>query len=270
MSTYLAEFIGTMVLMILGNGVNAGVTLNSSYSKDAGWVVITFGWGIAVTMAVFAVGSISGAHINPAVTLALAASGDFPVSDAPLYVDVSFYIIAQILGAITGATIVWLHYLPHWGKTEDPAAKLGVFSTSPAVPSRWANLLSEMIGTFILIAGLLFIGANKFTEGLNPVVVGALIVAIGMSLGGSTGYAINPARDLGPRIAHAILPIKGKGDSNWGYAWIPVIGPLLGGVMGAFFYQAIFQSKTGIGFWAMSTVTLVVIVLAIMEEGKKR
>ncbi|MEZ4954168.1 MAG: MIP/aquaporin family protein [Saprospiraceae bacterium] len=263
MSTYLAEFIGTMLLMILGNGVNAGVTLHSSHAKDAGWVVIALGWGLAVTMCIYAVGSISGAHINPAVTLSLAASGEFPMKDVP------FYIIAQILGAITGAAIVWLHYLPHWGKTNDPAHKLGVFATGPAVPSRWANLLSEMIGTFVLIAGLLFIGANKFTEGLNPVVVGALIVAIGMSLGGTTGYAINPARDLGPRIAHALLPIKGKGDSNWSYAWIPVVGPLLGGVMGAFFYQAIFQGKMGLGFWAISAVTLAVIVLAVMEEGKK-
>ena len=264
MSTFLAEFIGTMLLMILGNGVNAGVTLHSTYSRGAGWVVITFGWGLAVTMAVFAVGSISGAHINPAVTLALAASGDFPVAQVP------GYIIAQILGAITGAAIVWLHYLPHWGKTEAPADKLGIFSTGPAVPSRWANLLSEMIGTFVLIAGLLFIGANKFTEGLNSVVVGALIVAIGMSLGGTTGYAINPARDLGPRIAHAILPIAGKGSSNWSYAWIPIAGPLLGGVMGAFFYQAIFQGKMGMGFWVMSAVTMAVIVLAVGEEENKR
>ncbi|MEO1259100.1 MAG: MIP/aquaporin family protein [Bacteroidota bacterium] len=262
MSNFLAEFIGTMLLMILGNGVNAGTTLHLSYSKGAGWVVVTLGWGLAVTMAIYAVGSISGAHINPAVTLALAASGDFTGS-------VPLYITAQMLGAITGATVVWLHYLPHWAKTEDPGSKLGVFSTSPAVPSVWANLLSEIIGTFILVMGLLFIGANQFTEGLNPVVVGALIVAIGMSLGGSTGYAINPARDLGPRIAHAILPIRGKGGSNWGYAWIPVVGPLLGGVMGAFFYQAMFQNKMGLGFWAISGVTLIVIVLAVVEEGKK-
>lgn len=263
MSDFLAEFLGTMILMILGNGVNAGTTLHSSYAKGAGWVVIAFGWGLAVTMAIYAVGSISGAHINPAVTVALAAAGEFPMK------EVDNYILAQMLGAITGAAIVWLHYLPHWRKTEEAADKLGVFSTSPAVSSRWANLLSEMIGTFILIMGLLFIGANKFTEGLNPVVVGALIVAIGMSLGGTTGYAINPARDLGPRIAHAILPIKGKGGSNWGYAWIPVVGPLLGGVMGAFFYQAMFQNKMGIGFWSISVITLIVIVMAVLEEGKK-
>ncbi len=263
MSTYLAEFIGTMVLMILGIGVNAGLTLQGSYAKSAGWVVTTLGWGLAVTMAVFAVGSISGAHINPAVTLALAASGDFPFADVP------GYIIAQMLGAITGATIIWLHYLPHWGKTDSPSDKLGVFSTGPAVPSRWANLLSEIIGTFVLIVGLLFIGANQFTEGLNPVVVGALIVVIGMALGGTTGFAINPARDLGPRIVHAVLPIKGKGGSNWSYAWIPVVGPLLGGVMGAFFYQAIFQGKTGPGFWAMSVATAVIAGLAVMEENGK-
>ena len=265
MSTFLAEFIGTMLLMILGNGVNAGVTLHSSHSKGAGWVVITIGWGLAVTMAIYAVGSVSGAHINPAVTLAFASIGEGDIT----WNDVPTYLGAQMLGAITGATIVWLHYLPHWRKTENPADKLGVFSTSPAVPSRWANLLSEMIGTFILIAGLLFIGANEFTKGLNPAVVGLLIIAIGMSLGGTTGYAINPARDLGPRIAHAILPIKEKGGSNWGYAWIPVIGPLLGGAMGAFFYQAIVNDRMGVGFWVISAVTLVVIVLAVMEENKK-
>ncbi|MEZ4932372.1 MAG: MIP/aquaporin family protein [Saprospiraceae bacterium] len=261
MSTYLAEFIGTMLLMILGNGVNAGVTLHSSHAKDAGWVVIALGWGLAVTMCIYAVGSISGAHINPAVTLSLAASGEFPMKDVP------FYIIAQILGAITGAAIVWLHYLPHWGKTNDPAHKLGVFATGPAVPSRWANLLSEMIGTFVLIAGLLFIGANKFTEGLNPVVVGALIVAIGMSLGGTTGYAINPARDL-PTDRPRITAYQGQRRLQLELCLIPVVGPLLGGVMGAFFYQAIFQGKMGLGFWAISAVTLAVIVLAVMEEGK--
>ena len=264
MSTFIAEFFGTMVLIILGGGVNGAVSLKKSFAESGGWILITLGWGLAVTLAVYAVGSVSGAHINPAVTIALAVAGDFAWAEVPMY------ILAQMLGAIAGATIVWLHYLPHWRTTEDPGTKLGVFSTSPAIPSRWANLLSEIIGTFVLIAGLLFIGANQFTEGLNPIVVGALVAAIGMSLGGSTGYAINPARDLGPRIAHYILPIKGKGDSNWSYAPIPVVGPILGGFLGATIYQLLFQGKTNIYLWISIVVVLVVIGLAVAEESKKK
>lgn len=261
MSTFLAEFFGTMVLIILGGGVCAGVALKKTGSNDSGWIVITMGWALAVTLAVYAVGSISGAHINPAVTLALAAVGEFDWAQVPSY------ILAQMLGAMAGAAIVWLHYLPHWRATEDPETKLGVFSTGPSIPSRWANLLSELIGTFILIAGLLFIGANKFTEGLNPLIVGALIAAIGISLGGTTGYAINPARDLGPRIAHAILPISGKGSSNWSYAPIPVVGPILGGLLGATVYQWLFLGQTSLWLWASLALTAVVIGLAINEES---
>ena len=263
MSAFLGEIIGTMILIIFGCGVNGGTTLFGSYSKGAGWIVITFGWGLAVMLGIYAVGSISGAHMNPAVTLGLVLSGDFPLADAPSY------FLAQMIGAILGATIVWLQYLPHWGQHADPAEKLGVFSTSPAIPSRWANLMSEVIGTFALVLGLLFIGANEFTEGLNPLIVGLLIVALGMSIGGSTGYAINPARDWGPRIAHSILPIKGKGDSNWGYAWIPMVGPLLGGAFGAVFYNAVFKGMMGLPFWIVSAIVLVVVVLAVMEDGKK-
>lgn len=264
MSTFLGELIGTMILIILGCGVNGGTTLHLSYAKNSGWVVVAFGWGLAVMLAVYAVGNISGAHLNPAVTLGLALTGDFAWADVPIY------FAAQLLGAILGATVVWLHYLPHWDKTEEPADKLGVFATGPAVPSRWANLFSEISGTFMLVLALLFIGANEFTEGLNPLIVGLLIVAIGMSLGGTTGYAINPARDWGPRIAHTILPIKGKGGSNWGYAWIPLVGPLLGGALGAVFYMAIFQGNFSLPFWIVSGVVLVVIVLAVMEQGKER
>lgn len=265
MSTFLAEFFGTMVLIILGGGVCGGVSLKKTISNDSGWIVITLGWALAVTLAVYAVGSISGAHINPAVTLSLAAVGEFDWPKVPSY------ILAQMLGAIVGATIVWLHYLPHWRATEDPGTKLGVFSTGPAIPSRWANLLSETIGTFVLISGLLFIGANKFTEGLNPIVVGALIAAIGISLGGTTGYAINPARDLGPRIAHAILPISGKGTSNWAYAPIPVVGPILGGLLGATIYQWIFLGKTCIWLWVSLAATAAIIGLAVSEEmGKEK
>lgn len=235
MSVYLAEFVGTMILILFGSGANAGATLKGSYAKDSGWLTIAIGWGLAVTMAIYAVGEVSGAHINPAVTLALAFSGDFEWQLVP------GYCLAQVLGGAAGATIVWLHYLPHWRATDDPAAKLGIFSTGPAIPSLPANVTSEVIGTAVLVLGLLFIGANQFTDGLNPMVVGLLIVIIGISLGGTTGYAINPARDLGPRLAHALLPIAGKGSSNWRYAWVPVLAPLLGGVLGAASYRLLFH-----------------------------
>jgi glycerol uptake facilitator protein len=231
MSSYLAEFVGTMILIVLGDGVVAGVLLKQSKSENAGWIVIVIAWGLAVTFAIYAVGGYSGAHINPAVTLALAFNGSFPWADVPAYC------LAQLLGAFAGATIVWLHYLPHWKVTEDKGAKLAVFCTAPAIRSTIPNFISEFIGTMVLIMGLLFIGANSFAEGLNPLVVGALITVIGFGLGGTTGFAINPARDLGPRLAHFILPIAGKGSSDWSYSWIPVLGPLCGGIAGALLYQ---------------------------------
>lgn len=261
MSQFLGEFIGTLILILFGCGVNAGVTLHLSKAKDAGWIVIALGWGLAVMLGVYAVGDISGAHLNPAVTLGFAIVGAFPWAEVPSY------ILAQMLGAMAGATLVWLQYLPHWSKTAEPADKLGIFSTAPAVPARWANLLSELLGTFALVLALMFIGANNFTEGLNPLIVGLLIVAIGVSLGGSTGYAINPARDLGPRIAHFLLPIKGKGGSDWAYSWIPVLGPAIGGLMGGLFYQAVFSGAFSIAFWITSGVTVLIIVLAVLEEG---
>lgn len=234
MSAFLGELIGTMLLIIFGGGVVAGVVLNKSKAQNSGWIVITMGWGFAVAMAVYAVGKFSGAHLNPAVTLGLASIGKFPWADVPSY------IVAQMIGAILGAVVVWLHYLPHWAVTEDPGAKLAVFSTGPAIPNTGANLISEIIGTAVLVFGILAIGANEFTQGLNPLIVGFFIVAIGLSLGGTTGYAINPARDLGPRIAHFILPIAGKGSSDWGYAWIPVVGPIIGGILGAQLYNFLF------------------------------
>ncbi|MFN6088032.1 MAG: MIP/aquaporin family protein [Cyclobacteriaceae bacterium] len=234
MSPYLAEFFGTLLLILLGGGVNAAVSLRKSKSENGGWLMIAIGWGLAVMLAIYAVGSISGAHLNPAVTIALAINGSFASS---LVVG---YIVAQFIGAIVGATLVWLHYLPHWKETVDPAAKLGVFCNAPAIRNTFTNLISEIIATMVLIMALLFIGANEFTKGLNPIVVGLLIISIGLSLGGTTGFAINPARDLGPRIAHFVLPIHGKGKSDWSYAWIPVMGPIIGGVLGALTYQLLF------------------------------
>ncbi|MEZ4895483.1 MAG: MIP/aquaporin family protein [Saprospiraceae bacterium] len=234
--SFLAEMMGTALLILLGDGVVAGVLLKYSKSENSGWIVITIGWALAVTFGVYLAGQISGAHINPAVTISMAAGGVFPWSSVPVY------LAGQFLGAFLGATLVYLHYLPHWKKTDDPSVKLGIFCTIPAIRKPGANLLSELIGTFVLMFGLMAIGANKFADGLNPLVVGGLVFAIGVSLGGTTGYAINPARDLGPRIAHALLPIPGKGSSDWGYAWIPVVGPLIGGTLGVLVYQWIFST----------------------------
>jgi len=233
MNTCLAEFLGTALLILLGNGVVAGVVLKDTKNENAGWIVITVGWALAVTFGVFAVGHISGAHLNPAVTLALAATGQFP------WANVGTYVLAQLLGAMLGAVLVWLQYLPHWARTADPASKLAVFCTAPAVRHTTGNFISEFIGTFVLLFGLSALGANRFAEGLNPLAVGALVLSIGLSLGGTTGYAINPARDLGPRIAHALLPIPGKRGSDWAYAWIPILGPILGGICGAVAYRAL-------------------------------
>jgi glycerol uptake facilitator protein len=234
MNSYFAEFFGTMLLILLGEGVVAGVLLKHSKSENAGWHTIVVAWGLAVMIAVYAVGRISGAHLNPAITIALCVSGDFPSG------QVLGYVVAQLAGAFTGAVLVWLHYYPHWAPTQNAAAKLAVFCTAPAIRSVPHNLFSEILGTLVLVMAILFIGANNFAEGLNPVVIGALISTIGFSLGGTTGFAINPARDLGPRIAHFILPIPGKGDSDWSYSWIPVAGPIIGGILGAWLFKMIF------------------------------
>ena len=234
MNVFFAELIGTTLLILLGNGVVAGVLLKNSKAEGAGWLVITVAWGLAVTFGVYAVGAVSGAHLNPAVTIALAATGAFEWAQVPVY------IIAQLLGAVLGACLVYLHYLPHWAKTDDAGLKRAVFCTAPAERHTIGNFTSEFIGTFVLMFGLSALGANKFAEGLNPLAVGALVLSIGLSLGGTTGYAINPARDLGPRIAHALLPITNKGDSDWGYAWIPVVGPILGGIAGAMAHHLMF------------------------------
>lgn len=235
MSPYAAEFFGTMILILLGEGVVAGVVLKGTKSEGAGWLTIVVAWGMAVTLAIYAVGRISGAHLNPAITIALLYTGDFPAYKVP------GYLLAQFAGAFTGAILVWIHYYPHWKLTDDPAKKLAVFCTAPAVRSFPSNLIGEIIATAVLVLGLLFIGENKFTEGLNPLVVGGLIIAIGLSLGGTTGWAINPARDLAPRLAHFILPIPGKGPSDWSYSWVPVVGPLLGGLLGALCFKIMFS-----------------------------
>jgi len=230
MSALVGEFLGTMILVLLGDGVVAAVLLKKSKAENSGWIVITAGWAFAVMAGVFtavACGS-ADAHLNPAVTLGFAMrDGEF-AKFAP-------YFLAQILGAIAGGAVVWLHYLPHWRETADASAKLGCFCTAPAIRNVAANLLSEVIATFALVfvAGAIFAKslAGGPAPGLGPYLVGSLVWGVGLSLGGTTGYAINPARDLGPRIAHAILPIAGKGGSDWSYAPIPVIGPLLGGAV---------------------------------------
>ena len=241
MQSLIAEAVGTMLLILLGDGVVANVVLKGTKSENSGWLVITIGWGVAVAIAVYAVGRISGAHLNPAVTIGLATIGSFPWS------DVAGYVVAQMAGAFMGAVLVWLFFLPHWKITEDPATKLAVFSTAPAIRNAGANLFCEVIGAAVLLFGVLAIAGNAqtlsrpgdvdlsfvFSRGLQPLLVGILVLGIGVSLGGTTGYAINPARDLGPRIAHALLPIAGKGHSDWNYAWIPVVGPVIGGVIGA-------------------------------------
>ncbi|MEP2777509.1 MAG: MIP/aquaporin family protein [Luteolibacter sp.] len=255
MNPYLAEFIGTAILILLGNGVVANVVLKQSKGHNGGWMVITTGWGLAVAMAVYSVGRISGAHINPAVTIALASIGDFPWSQVPLFV------LAQIAGAATGAVLVWLSYLAHWEETDDQAGKLACFSTAPAIPKKGPAFITEFIGTVMLVFGVLAIGqigagvpaaeldglgnvspslAGIVATWWSPLLVGLLVLSIGLSLGGPTGYAINPARDLGPRIAHQLLPIAGKGTSDWKYAWVPIVAPLMGGVAGAFLYRLLF------------------------------
>ena len=239
MSPFFAEVVGTMLLILLGDGVVANVVLNRTKGQNSGWIVITAGWAFAVTVAVYAVGTFSGAHLNPAVTIGLASIGKFAWAAVP------GYIAAQMLGAFLGAAIVWLAYLPHWAATPDPGSKLAVFCTGPAIRNPGSNLITEIIGTAVLVLGVLAILTPKnlnpdfgWHVGLGPALVGVIVWAIGLSLGGPTGYAINPARDLGPRIAHAVLPISGKGPSDWGYAWIPVAGPIIGGLIAALLYKA--------------------------------
>ena len=240
MTPFVAEFIGTALLLLLGNGVVANVVLKDTKGHGSGWIVITLGWGMSVFVAVFCVAAVSGAHINPAVTIGLALAGSFE------WAMVGPYIAAQMLGAAVGTSLVWLQYKDHFDVTEDADAKLAVFCTAPAIRNTASNLVSETIGTFVLVFGVLYLvapdiaGADGGAGGLgslDALPVGLLVLVIGLALGGTTGYAINPARDLGPRIMHQLLPVSGKRVSDWGYAWIPVVGPILGGALAAGLYS---------------------------------
>lgn len=231
-SNFIGELLGTLVLILLGDGVVANILLKGSKGENGGWMVVTAAWGFAVMCGVFIAQKFGSpdAHLNPAITIAMAVkSGDWS--------NVAPFIAAQMIGAFLGATLVWLAYLPHWAITEDKGAKLGVFATTPAIRNTTGNLISEIIGTIVLI-----VVSSSFTadlpNGFAPYLVGMLVWSIGLSLGGPTGYAINPARDLGPRIAHAVLPISGKGTSDWSYAWIPVVGPIVGGILAVLFLNA--------------------------------
>lgn len=234
MSCFLAELVGTCLMVLLGDGVVANVVLKKSKGENSGWIVITTGWAFAVAIPAWIFGSVSGAHFNPAVTIGLAIAGKFAWS------KVFTYIVAQFIGAFIAAVILFVQYYKHFEETDDKAAKLGVFCTAPAIRSNLFAFINEFIGTFVLVFGILGITSQKMAPGLSILAIGILIWSIGLSLGGATGYAINPARDLAPRIAHAILPIPGKGDSDWGYAWIPVLGPIVGGICGSILYTLIF------------------------------
>ncbi|WP_194191509.1 MIP/aquaporin family protein [Clostridium chrysemydis] len=234
MAVYLAEVIGTMLLIILGDGVVANVVLKKTKGNNSGWIVITTGWALAVAIPAAIFTSVSGALFNPALTIGLACVGQFA------WGEVLPFIIAQLVGAFLGAIVVYIVYYNHFNETEDQTSKLGVFCTIPEIRDLKINFLTEFIGTFVLTFSILGIGAQDLGYGVKVVIVAFLIWAIGISLGGPTGYAINPARDFGPRLAHAILPIKGKGDSQWSYAWIPIVAPILGSICGAIVYTNIF------------------------------
>lgn len=234
MNNFLFELIGTAFLILLGDGVVANVVLNKTKGNNGGWIVITFGWAIAVFVGVFISAAQSGAHLNPAVSIGLAAAGKFDWANVPLY------IAGQFAGAMTGAFLVWLAYKKHFDETSDADAKLAVFCNSPAIRNTVSNLTTEIIGTFALLFGIFFItGADAGLHSLDALPVALLILGIGLSLGGPTGYAINPARDLGPRIMHFALPIKDKRDSDWSYSWIPVVGPIVGGLIAALVFKAL-------------------------------
>ncbi|ACV48621.1 MULTISPECIES: MIP/aquaporin family protein [Halomicrobium] len=255
MNPYIAEAIGTAILIIFGGGVVANVVLNETKGHESGWIVITWGWAIGVFMGVFTISQVSGGHINPAVTIGLAAAGLFDWAQVPIY------IAAQTLGAFLGGVVVWLAYKDHFAATEDEDVKLAIFSTSPEIRNYRANMLTEVIGTFVLVFGVLYLNSAGFLDGasgeflrtitidgqevgfglgaLSALPVALVVLGIGLSLGGPTGYAINPARDFGPRIAHAVLPFPHKGSSDWAYSWVPIVGPIIGALLAAGLYHAL-------------------------------
>lgn len=241
MTPFLAEFLGTALLMLLGNGVVANVVLNKTKGNSGGWIVITTGWALAVFTGVVVAGPVSGAHLNPAVTIAMAIAGKLAWAQAPVY------IAAQMLGAMAGTTLVWLIYKDHYDNTPDTGLQRATFFTEPAIRNTFPNILSEIAGTFVLLFAVFYFTGAEFGTTKEPIGMGSLgaipvafiVWVIGLSLGGTTGYAINPARDLGPRIMHQLLPIKGKGGSDWGYAWIPVAGPIIGASLAALLYLAL-------------------------------
>jgi len=242
MSPFLAEILGTALLILIGGGVVANDILKKTLGHGGGWMTITTAWGLGVFIGVVVAGPYSGAHLNPAVTIGLAVAGSFPWSEVPSY------ILAEFIGAMVGASLVYAVYKDHFDATDDPTLKRAVFCTSPAIPNTFRNILSEIIGTFVLLICVFYFSSAEIDDGSGVKIglgsIGAIPVAfvvwgIGLSLGGTTGYAINPARDLGPRIVHSLLPIKGKIDSNWGYSWIPVVGPIIGSVLAALLYMLV-------------------------------
>ncbi|MBF0780915.1 MULTISPECIES: MIP/aquaporin family protein [unclassified Granulicatella] len=233
MNAFVGELIGTFILVLLGNGVVSACILNKTKSQNSGWIAIVLGWGFAVMVAIYVSGFLSGAHLNPAVTIAMASLGNISWKLVPLY------IAAQFIGAILASLALYVHYYPHWSKTEDAGTILACFSTGPAIRHTLSNMFGEALGTAILVITVMSIGQNNVVSGFGPIIVGVVVFAIGFSLGGTTGYAINPARDLAPRLVHALLPIKNKGNSDWSYAWIPVVSPIVGGLLGAIIYNMI-------------------------------
>lgn len=235
MANYIGELLGTMLFLYLGLGCVANISLNKSKAQGAGWLTVNIGFAVAVCIPVFIFGPISGAHFNPALTIGLAVIGKFPWAQVPIY------IACQMLGAFLGATLVYIHFYSHWAETEDQATKLGVFCTGPAIRNTVINFISEFLGTFVLVFTILGVGNTKAIDpAFAPLIVGLIILVLGTGLGGTTGYALNPARDLAPRIAHAILPIPGKGKSDWAYSWIPVVAPICGSIVGALAFSMIF------------------------------
>lgn len=265
MNVFLAEFIGVTILIFLGCGILAGNSLKKSGTFKIGSVAINLAWGFAVAMAVYAVGDISGAHLNPAITIAKALIGDFQWRLVP------GYILAQVLGAMFGSLLVYIQFLPHWDKTEDAEVKLSIFATAPAIKNNITNFISEYLITFVLVFLIFTLDRNEFSVGIKPLVIGGLIFSLGVCFGGVTGAALNPARDFGPRLAHFLLPIPGKGTSNFKYSWIPIIAPIMGGCTGAIANLAVYEGIVNIKLYVMLISTIVVLfIIKMVEQSKEK